>query len=151
MFNTDYHLRRSRLILYELTSILCICSESVGTATLSGYVRQQAHIRKSNHLAVVQNNDIVGIMSYNIFISDTTALIFGTAFFVDLFWPERKESSCVRLAWKIFAGMLCAMGFADGLAMTVIVAMRNAYFTGVDAAQAHMLLERYRIPVLCEY
>jgi hypothetical protein len=36
MFNRIYHLRRTRMIVYQLAMILCVCSESVGTAALSG-------------------------------------------------------------------------------------------------------------------
>ena len=36
MFNRDYHLRRSKMIVYQIAMILCVCSESVGTAALSG-------------------------------------------------------------------------------------------------------------------
>ena len=33
--NTDYHLRRTKFVVYQLAMILCVCSESVGTAALS--------------------------------------------------------------------------------------------------------------------
>jgi hypothetical protein len=36
MFNQDYHLRRTKMIIYQVAMILCVCSESVGTAALSG-------------------------------------------------------------------------------------------------------------------
>ena len=36
MFNTTYHLRRSKMVVYQIAMILCVCSESVGTAALSG-------------------------------------------------------------------------------------------------------------------
>jgi hypothetical protein len=36
MFNQDYHLRRTKMIVYQIAMILCVCSESVGTAALSG-------------------------------------------------------------------------------------------------------------------
>ena len=36
MFNKDYHLRRTKMIVYQIAMILCVCSESVGTAALSG-------------------------------------------------------------------------------------------------------------------
>lgn len=36
MFNRIYHLRRCKMIVYQLAMILCVCSESVGTAALSG-------------------------------------------------------------------------------------------------------------------
>jgi hypothetical protein len=36
MFNRMYHLRRTKMIVYQLAMILTVCSESVGTAALSG-------------------------------------------------------------------------------------------------------------------
>lgn len=34
--NTDYHLRRTKFVVYQLAMILCVVSESLGTAALSG-------------------------------------------------------------------------------------------------------------------
>jgi len=36
MFRRDYHLRRAKMIVYQIAMTLCVCSESVGTAALSG-------------------------------------------------------------------------------------------------------------------
>jgi hypothetical protein len=36
MFNQDYYLRRTKMIIYQIAMILCVVSESVGTAALSG-------------------------------------------------------------------------------------------------------------------
>lgn len=33
--NKDYHLRRTKFVVYQLAMILCVVSESVGTAALS--------------------------------------------------------------------------------------------------------------------
>ena len=38
MWNTDYHLRRTKFIVYQLALILCVVSESLGTAALSGMI-----------------------------------------------------------------------------------------------------------------
>lgn len=148
MFNTEYHLRRSKMVVYQIAMILCVCSESVGTAALSEYVDQQEFIARQDHLAVVYNDDFVGIMSYNIFVGVAVATIFGAAFFFDLFWPERKESPSVHLAWKICAVIMCVMGLADALAMTVIVATKSAYLSGPDAVQGTTLLQQYLKPTL---
>jgi lipid-A-disaccharide synthase-like uncharacterized protein len=69
--------------------------------------------------ATVHNDDIVGIFSYNIFVGIAVATIFGSGFFFDLFWPERKESKSVRLAWKICSVLVSIMALADALALTV--------------------------------
>lgn len=36
MWNTQYHNRRTKFIIYQLAMILCVVSESLGTAALSG-------------------------------------------------------------------------------------------------------------------
>lgn len=36
MFTRVYHLRRTKMIVYQLAMILCVCSEATGTAALSG-------------------------------------------------------------------------------------------------------------------
>jgi lipid-A-disaccharide synthase-like uncharacterized protein len=83
-------------------------------------VDQQDGITTRNRVQVkVHNNDIVGIFSYNIFVGIAVATIFGSAFFFDLFWPERKESKSVRLAWKICSLLVSIMALADALALTV--------------------------------
>ena len=68
---------------------------------------------------MVHNNNIVGIFSYNIFVGIAVATIFGSGFFFDLFWPERKESKSVRIAWKISSVVVSFMAMADALALTV--------------------------------
>ncbi|KAH8599722.1 hypothetical protein B0O99DRAFT_503275 [Bisporella sp. PMI_857] len=140
MFNQVYHLRKTKMIVYQMAMILCVVSESVGTAALSDYVDQQDGIStRTNGQAMVENNDIVGIFSYNIFIGIAVATIFGSGFFFDLFWPERTESPGVKLAWKISSVVICFMALADAIALTVIVATRKAYITGVSSAQASAL------------
>jgi len=47
------------------------------------------------------------------------ATIFGSGFFFDLFWPERKESNAVRLAWKISSVVVSIAALADAIALTV--------------------------------
>jgi len=135
MFNRDYHLRRSKMIVYQCAMILCVCSESVGTAALSDYVKEQNLIEALHSSAKVHNNDFVGIASYNIFVGIYVATIFGSGFFFDLFWPERHESKSVRFAWKFCSVLACVMCLADALALTVIVAMHRSTITANSADQ----------------
>lgn len=118
--NTDYHLRRTKFIVYQLAMIFCVVSESLGTAALSDYLDQETHIRnRSGGLAQEHNNDIIGVFSFNIFFGIFNAFVFGAAFFFDLQWPERKEIPGVRLAWKICSVLCCIFGLADLIAITV--------------------------------
>ena len=84
------------------------------------YVDQQDGITTRSHTqAHVHNDDFVGIASYNIFVGIAVATIFGSGFFFDLFWPERRESKSVRLAWKICSVVVSFMALADAIALTV--------------------------------
>lgn len=50
MFNDVYHLRKTKMIVYQIAMILCVCSESVGTAALSGksFPQNQSLKQKTN-------------------------------------------------------------------------------------------------------
>jgi hypothetical protein len=100
--NRDYHLRRTKFIVYQLAMIFCVVSESLGTDAISKYVDQQKDFERRPGVSV-RNNDIVGSFSFNIFVGVFVATIFGAAFFFDLFWPERSETKAVRIAWKACA------------------------------------------------
>lgn len=43
MWNTTYHLRRTKFIVYQCAMIFCVVSESLGTAALSGSFPQGNH------------------------------------------------------------------------------------------------------------
>lgn len=63
--NRDYHLRRTKFIIYQLAMILCVVSESIGTAALSKYVDQQDDIQRLHSSAQVHNDNFIGIASYS--------------------------------------------------------------------------------------
>lgn len=71
------------------------------------------------------------------------ATIFGSAFFFDLFWPERRESPSVKVAWRVCSVLACVFTLACALAYTYIVASQSTYVTGVDAAEGQRLLALY--------
>ncbi|KAI9840134.1 MAG: hypothetical protein M1837_001895 [Sclerophora amabilis] len=97
------------------------------------YVDQQRRVEGQHRGAAIDNNDIVGSASYNIFVGIAVASIFGAGFFFDIFWPERRESKSVRLECKSCAVVVTIMALSDALAFTIIVATRSASITGVDA------------------
>lgn len=148
MFNRVYHLRRSKMIVYQLAMMCCVCSESVGTAAIADYIQQQSFIQKLSPTdrANVHNDDVVGAASFNIFAGIAVAFIFGSAFFFDLFWPERRETRGVKWAWKICSVAVTVITLASALTMTVIVARNKAYITGVDAATAQQYFRLSRTP-----
>lgn len=141
--NRDYHLRRTKFVVYQLALILTVVSESLGTSALSNYVDEQKRVESLDLNAKNYNNDYVGVASFNIFAGVFTAFIFGAAFFFDLFWPARHEDRGIRIAWKACGVMSCVFVLASALAMTIIVALRSANVTGVSPERAEELLGQY--------
>ncbi|KAK7705514.1 hypothetical protein SLS57_010048 [Botryosphaeria dothidea] len=143
MWNNEYHLRRTKFIVYQCAMIFCVVSESLGTAALSDYVDQQKFVSKLDTRAHVHNNNYIGAASYNIFVGIYVATIFGAAFFFDLFWPERYESPAVKVAWRICSVLACVFALSSALTLTIITASKSAYVSGVNSAEASQLLAAY--------
>lgn len=131
MWNKVYHLRRSRFIWYQLAMILCVISESLGTAVLVEYQDQTKLIRT---LGFPETNewvgDYVGIASYNIFNGIYVAFIFGAGFFFDLIWPERREDRGIRRAWMWTGISTIFTTLASAIGMTVVFASHSAIISG---------------------
>ncbi|EXJ85292.1 hypothetical protein A1O3_05967 [Capronia epimyces CBS 606.96] len=146
--NKDYHLRRTKFVLYQIAMTCCVVSESVGTAALTDYVKQQSRIEKLHSSASVHNDDFVGIASYNIFVGIAVATVFGAAFFFDLIYPERYEPPNIRWAWRISAVVVTLMTLADALALTVIVATGNAWISADTEDALLIAQERINPPLI---
>lgn len=57
IFSPDYHLRRTKMITYQLAMIFSICSEAVGTAALTGtYIPPRPYPPKSPYSSPVQSS-----------------------------------------------------------------------------------------------
>ncbi|KAF1986826.1 hypothetical protein K402DRAFT_404134 [Aulographum hederae CBS 113979] len=141
MWNTTYHLRRTKFIVYQLAMIFCVVSESLGTAALSDYLDQQDDVARLNPNAEVHNNDFVGAFSYNIFVGVYVATIFGAAFFFDLFWPERQESKAVKIAWRVCSVLAVIFVASSAILLTVILFTHHAFITGLAPEEGDRLLE----------
>ena len=107
------------------------------------YVDQQQDVERLNSPATVHNDDFVGAASYNIFVGIYVATIFGSGFFFDLMFPERRESPSVRFAWKVCSILACVFALADALCLTIIVASHSAYVTAPTE-----LLEKVALQVI---
>ncbi|KAF2209501.1 hypothetical protein CERZMDRAFT_46797 [Cercospora zeae-maydis SCOH1-5] len=146
MWNNEYHLRRTRFIIYQCAMIFCVTSESLGTAALSDYIDSQNLVAQLDPRVYVFNNDYIGAASYNIFSGIFVATIFGAAFFFDLFWPERRESRAVLLSWQICAVLAAVFSLASALTLTEITSVHCGYFRGpegVNDGYGQELLDQY--------
>ncbi|KXL42119.1 hypothetical protein M433DRAFT_72222 [Acidomyces richmondensis BFW] len=142
--NRDYHLRRTKFIVYQCALIFCVVSESLGTNVLSDYIDQQQFIQSRAPGSYEYNNNYVGAASYNIFAGIYVAFIFGAAFFLDLFWPGRYESKSVRIAWKTTGFLAVLIHLASAITLTCITFIGSAYITGIGQSRARHLLSEFK-------
>ena len=108
------------------------------------YIQGQKRIEKiSNKQVRFYNNDYVGAGSYNICAGVFVAFVFGAAFFFDLFWPERKESNGVRIAWKTCGVLAIFIHLAAALAITIITARHTSYAQGLSPERQQSWWDRF--------
>ncbi|KAF4631030.1 hypothetical protein G7Y89_g7103 [Cudoniella acicularis] len=101
MFNREYRLRRTKMVIYQIAMILCVISESVGAAALSDYVDQQDGIStRSRGRALVQNNDFIGITSYNILLASPWPPYSGAPFSSIFSSPKGRKARLAYIMWK---------------------------------------------------
>lgn len=130
--NTDYHMRRTKFIVYQCAMIFLVVSESLGTAVLSDYVDQQSDLQRRFPGIDVWNDDYVGIASFNIFVGVFAAIVFGAGFFFDLFFPDRYEPRWMQRIWMGGAIFSCVAGLGDALAYTVILALHGLRISNIN-------------------
>ncbi|KIW06414.1 uncharacterized protein PV09_02865 [Verruconis gallopava] len=130
MWSNQYHLRRTKFVLYQAAMILCVVSESLGTDVLSDYVDEQKQVEHNQPERTIKNDNIVGSFSYNIFVGVYVATIFGSGFFFDLFWPERHESTSVKMAWRVCSVLACCFTLSSAILLTVILSTKHAILVG---------------------
>lgn len=122
---------------------LCFVSQLQQFSVLTeivDYLDQQDYVEQHFPGNSIYNNDFIGIFSYNIFVGVYVATIFGSAFFFDLFWPQRYEAPGVKLSWKICSILAIMFTFSAALGCTIILATHSARVTGPNSSFVYQRL-----------
>jgi len=149
MFERGWHLRRERIIAYQLAMNLCLAAECTATYSLSKYNDLQTNVEQTNgHLPHLHNNDIIAAEVLTIVFCVFVATLFGADMFFLLQFPRRTypkwyNSSRKGLAVGITMGVLAA-----ALMSTIVVARKSAFITGVDEATKQELVQFFYRPPL---
>jgi hypothetical protein len=121
------------------------------TGRCADYLDQQTFLvghTPSNADATIHNNDFIGAFGYNIFCGVFVAFIFGSGFFFDLIWPERREDRGIKNAWRYCAVAASLFELSAAFATTIIVARHSGYVSGVSKERASELLSKFGGPPL---
>jgi ABC-type cobalt transport system substrate-binding protein len=149
MFDKRWHLRRERLICYQLAMIISLAAECTATYSMSRYQSHQSRIEAlSGYTAHVHNNDIIAAACTTIVFSVLVATLFGADFFFLVFWPRRLYPQWYNITREMLAVVITLGMAASSLMTTVVVAKHAEYITGVDGATVQALLAVHHRPPL---
>ncbi|RDB26569.1 hypothetical protein Hypma_005678 [Hypsizygus marmoreus] len=149
MFNARWHLRRERMIFYQLAMNTCLAAECTATYSLAKYSSLEDNVRATtNGAATVHHNDIFSAQCLTIVSCVLVATIFGADMFFLIFWPRRKYPRWYNITKQALAFIIMAAVAAATLFSTIVVASHSATISGVDAATQQELTEFYYRPPL---
>ncbi|KAJ3503504.1 hypothetical protein NLJ89_g8403 [Agrocybe chaxingu] len=149
MFEKRWYLRRERFIIYQLAMLIALAAECTATYALAKYEFLQSNIgRLSGHTASLHSNDIRAAAILTIVFCVFVATLFGADFFFLLFWPKRRYPRWYDMTKKAIAVWICLGVGAAAIMSTIVVAMNEAYISGVGDRTAIELVDSYPRPPL---
>ncbi|KAI0319600.1 hypothetical protein OF83DRAFT_769405 [Amylostereum chailletii] len=161
MMDPRFHLRRERIIAYQLGMLISLAAECTATYSLSKYEDLQNHVQDTYTVAngfpvldpsvpkaLLDNNALIDAEISTIVFCVLVACIFGADFFFLVMFPRRVYPSWYNFGRKFFALLCCAGMFASAIASTVIVATRSARIINVPDSLVPVIVSLYFRPPL---
>ncbi|KAJ3732949.1 hypothetical protein DFJ43DRAFT_1070421 [Lentinula guzmanii] len=136
MYDRRWHLRRERLIAYQIAMNICLAAECTATYSLSKYEDLQTHVQNYAFTLIpayaveLHNDDLIAAEVLTIVFCVFVATLFGADLFFLVLWPRRTypnwyNHTRLALAVGITAGLLAA-----ALMSTIVIADHSAFITG---------------------
>ncbi|KAF5390148.1 hypothetical protein D9757_003769 [Collybiopsis confluens] len=155
MYDTRWHLRRERLIAYQIAMNVCLAAECTATYSLSKYNDLQTHVENYARTTAIppfpaslHNNDLIASEVVTIVFCVFVATLFGADLFFLVLWPRRtfpKWYNHTRLALAV--GITTGV-FAAALMSTIVVAKHSAYITGAPPEMVQQYTDFFFRPPL---
>ncbi|KAJ3825116.1 hypothetical protein F5878DRAFT_67425 [Lentinula raphanica] len=154
MYDRRWHLRRERLIAYQIAMNICLAAECTATYSLSKYEDLQTHVQNYAFTLVpayaveLHNDDIIAAEVLTIVFCVFVATLFGADLFFLVLWPRRTypnwyNHTRLALAVGITAGLLAA-----ALMSTIVIADHSAFITGAPTAMQQRYTDLFFRPPL---
>ncbi|KAJ3969140.1 hypothetical protein EV361DRAFT_922511, partial [Lentinula raphanica] len=157
MYDRRWHLRRERLIAYQIAMNICLAAECTATYSLSKYEDLQTHVQNYAFTLVpayaveLHNDDIIAAEVLTIVFCVFVATLFGADLFFLVLWPRRTypnwyNHTRLALAVGITAGLLAA-----ALMSTIVIADHSAFITGAPTAMQQRYTDLFFRPPLSSF
>ncbi|KAI5480089.1 hypothetical protein MNV49_001749 [Pseudohyphozyma bogoriensis] len=151
LFHPGYHLRKERIVLYQLAMVISLAAECTATYSLSKYEDLQKHLEirfiGQGHGVHLYNNNIIDPQISAIVFCVMVACVYGADFFFLAMWPERTYPRWYNHSKLAFALFISLGMFASTVASTVVVATQSATLNLTGATRAAALAEYFRPPL----
>ncbi|GAA5892701.1 hypothetical protein JCM6882_000559 [Rhodosporidiobolus microsporus] len=148
MMDPRWHLRRERIIAYQLAMLVCLSAECCATYSLSKYEDHQTNIERDFPPAHVYNNDIIDMEIVTIVMCVMVACLFGADFFFLVQFPKRTYPAWYQKTKKAAAVTVTSGVLAAAIGLTVVVARNSAKIVHVPQAVADAATDLYFRPPL---
>ncbi|KAF9063234.1 hypothetical protein BDP27DRAFT_1335354 [Rhodocollybia butyracea] len=132
------HLRRQRLIAYQLAQNICGAAGIAANYSISKYTHQQAHVQQSLPSSTgsnvqVHNNDIIAAQILTIVFCSLFTTMLTTQYLTLVLWPSRTTYPKCYNYIRMGGTLVLSVGIlAAALASTVIVAKHSALITNAS-------------------
>ncbi|KUJ07501.1 uncharacterized protein LY89DRAFT_789598 [Mollisia scopiformis] len=144
--NKEYYLRRTKFAVYQLATTNVNLVVGMGIAVLRDYKGLSAPADFPN--ATIKSTNIVYAIAGNTAAALLVSVLFGTAVFFELFWPEREESTFFQWCVKLAAACTAIFQAASASALTYIVVKKGIEIHGVSAADEASIRANWSGPAL---
>jgi hypothetical protein len=154
MYDKRWHLRRERLIAYQIAMNICLAAECTATYSLSKYEDLQNHVQQYAFTVIpaygveLHNDDIIAAEVLTIVFCVFVATLFGADLFFLVLWPRRTYPKWYNNTRQALAVLITAGVFAAALMSTIVVAKHSAFITGAPLAMQQQYTDFFPRPPL---
>ncbi|GAA5820983.1 hypothetical protein JCM11251_001907 [Rhodosporidiobolus azoricus] len=148
LMDPKWHLRKERIIFYQLAMMVCLAAECCATYSLSKYEDQQDNIERDFPPAHVYNNDLIDMEITTIVMCVMVATLFGADFFFLAQFPKRTYPMWYQKTKKALAVTVTSGVLAAAIGLTVVVARNSARIVHVPQEVVDAATDLYFRPPL---
>jgi len=148
LFDPRWHLRRERIVLYQLGMLISLAAECAATYSLAKYEGLQGNIENGYPGAHLYQNDLIDAEILTIVFCVLVSCLFGADFFFLAQFPRQVYPVWYQTIKKGCAVFITLGMIAACILSAVVVGSHSARLSGISAStEAEALALYYRPPL----